>query len=140
MNEEKNVAFTALFVACLLCVGIGFAAGYTARGVISGRERDTDARAAILHQQQLDDARKKLRDAEETIRQLEAGIGDNRRIIGDAQESVDRASGLNQQLEATVDTGVGEITRIRSIMGLGDGGLDNNGSVSGARASEQRPP
>jgi hypothetical protein len=63
--DKKIIA--SVIVPAVLCGATGFWAGYATRTRLAGRERDSNARAIILHQQQLDSARKKLRDAEGSL-------------------------------------------------------------------------
>jgi hypothetical protein len=63
--DKKIIA--SIIVPAVLCGATGFWAGYATRTRLAGRERDSNARAIILHQQQFDGARKKLRDAEGSL-------------------------------------------------------------------------
>lgn len=134
---KKIVAFVSMGA---LCVAVGFFAGYGTCGTLAGRERTALTANIQRARTELESARTELREAETLINELRERIGDSAILIDGVTGNVERAGAFNSELADTVDANSGALERIRSILVLGDGGRDVDGSGAGAGAGDSTAP
>ncbi|MDR1326203.1 MAG: hypothetical protein LBK00_09240 [Treponema sp.] len=135
--DEKDLVFVV--VAILLTV-ICLVSGWVARGVFDGRERNALTASLERHQYELESLRKQLGEAATVIDELEQRIEHGGLLIDDTQGTIQRAIGIGHELEGLDRATGGAVERIRTLLGLGDGGRDAAGDGTVAGAGEQRPP
>jgi hypothetical protein len=133
MVYDKKIAFAVIMAIC-------FFAGYMVSSFRRAGEYSAIRASHERIKSELESAREELSEAEGIIAELEQGIINGKYIIDGVTDNIRRATDISGEIEDMDGSTRGALERIRSILGVGDGGRSADGDGPSAGASEQRPP